>query len=57
MDEFQDRDITCKDCGKVFIFTVSGQRFFKEKGFTDPVRCKGCRINRKKQDQGGEQYQ
>lgn len=42
-----DRTINCKDCGKPFIFSESGQRFFQEKGFTDPVRCKDCRVKKR----------
>ncbi|MBD7910230.1 MULTISPECIES: zinc-ribbon domain-containing protein [Clostridium] len=44
----EDKTITCKDCGKEFIFTVGEQEFFKEKGFeNDPVRCPDCRKARK----------
>ncbi|WP_291575430.1 zinc-ribbon domain-containing protein [Clostridium sp. UBA4548] len=43
-----DRNITCKDCGKEFIFTEGEQAFYKEKGFeNDPVRCPECRKARK----------
>lgn len=46
----EDKKITCKDCGKEFIFTVGEQEFFKEKGFeNDPVRCPDCRRARKAQ--------
>lgn len=45
-----DKNITCKDCGKEFMFTVGEQEFFKEKGFeNDPVRCPDCRRARKNQ--------
>lgn len=45
-----DKNITCKDCGKDFMFTVGEQEFFKEKGFeNDPVRCPDCRRARKNQ--------
>ena len=44
----EDKKITCKDCGKEFIFTVGEQEFYKEKGFeNDPVRCPECRKARK----------
>ncbi|MEG0073042.1 MAG: zinc-ribbon domain-containing protein [Clostridia bacterium] len=47
----QDKTITCKDCGKEFIFTVAEQEFYQEKGFdNDPVRCKECRQARKQQN-------
>ena len=46
----EDKKITCKDCGKEFIFTVGEQEFYKEKGFeNDPVRCPECRKARKTQ--------
>jgi DNA-directed RNA polymerase subunit RPC12/RpoP len=45
-----DRNITCKDCGKEFVFTEGEQAFYKEKGFeNDPVRCPECRKARKAQ--------
>ena len=44
----QDKTLTCKDCGAEFIFTVSEQEFYAEKGFTnEPQRCKACRNARK----------
>lgn len=49
---YQDRYLTCRDCGSEFVFTVSEQEFFAEKGFTnDPSRCPQCRQARK--NQGG----
>ena len=46
--EKKDKKIICKDCGKEFLFTVSEQDFYEEKGFTnEPVRCKECRDKRK----------
>lgn len=35
--------LVCKDCGKEFDFTVGEQRFYEEKGFAQPIRCKECR--------------
>lgn len=44
----QDKKITCRDCGKEFVFTVGEQEFYRDKGFdTDPVRCKDCRQAKK----------
>ena len=43
----EDKKITCKDCGKEFIFTVGEQEFYKEKGFLPPKRCRFCRKARK----------
>ena len=45
-----DKNITCNDCGKEFVYTVGDQDFFKDKGFeNDPVRCPDCRKARKQQ--------
>lgn len=54
MSEYTDITITCKDCGKDFVFTASGQAFFAEKGYTQPVRCKSCREKRKAEKEGGQ---
>ena len=44
----KDFEITCKDCGTKFMFTVRDQEFYAEKGFNNqPVRCKACRDKRK----------
>lgn len=46
--ELKDIEITCKDCGTKFMFTVRDQEFYTEKGFNNqPVRCKACRDKRK----------
>ena len=42
-----EEKIICRNCGKEFIFTVGEQRFYEEKGFSKPVRCKECRDKRK----------
>jgi len=44
MEEFQDKTLVCKDCGKEFTFTAGEQAFYKEKGLdNEPKRCKDCR--------------
>ena len=51
---YEDRTITCADCGQEFTFTASEQAFYAEKGFTDPPkRCKPCRMARKAQRNAG----
>jgi CxxC-x17-CxxC domain-containing protein len=51
---YEDRSITCADCGQEFVFTASEQAFYAEKGFTDaPKRCKPCRQARKSQRNSG----
>ncbi|HOZ54280.1 MAG TPA: zinc-ribbon domain-containing protein [Bacilli bacterium] len=46
--EYKDITLTCKDCGKEFVFTAGEQKFYDEKGFTNqPQRCKECRDAKK----------
>jgi len=54
----QDKTLICKDCGQEFIFSVSEQEFFAEKGFSnEPSRCLDCRAARRRNNresgQGG----
>lgn len=45
---FQDKTLTCKDCGVDFVFSASEQEFYAEKGFqNEPQRCPSCRKARK----------
>lgn len=57
---YSDKTLNCKDCGRDFIFTVSEQEFYAEKGFTnEPGRCPECRAARKAQNRnnrGGGGY-
>jgi len=47
---YQDRTLTCKECGVNFEFSASEQAFYAEKGFqNDPSRCPSCRAARKQQ--------
>jgi len=43
----QDKNLTCKDCKRKFIFTVKEQMDFGQKGWPDPVRCRYCRRQKK----------
>jgi CxxC-x17-CxxC domain-containing protein len=41
--EFVDRELTCVQCSKTFIFSSGEQQYFFDKGFNnDPKRCKQC---------------
>jgi CxxC-x17-CxxC domain-containing protein len=43
-----DKQLTCVDCGKSFVFSASEQDFYAEKGFqNEPKRCTVCRSSRK----------
>ena len=45
---YEDKTITCRDCGEEFIFSAGEQEFYERKGYTNaPVRCKACREARK----------
>src|ERR1700733_13391941 len=45
--EFQDKALTCIDCGGEFIFTAGEQLFFHDKQFkNEPKRCKTCKSKR-----------
>jgi hypothetical protein len=44
-----DQEMTCVDCKNLFVFTEGEQRFYEERQFTPPRRCKLCRDARKMQ--------
>ncbi len=45
---FEDKTLTCEDCGAEFVWTASEQEFYQEKGFDNaPKRCSDCRAKRK----------
>jgi CxxC-x17-CxxC domain-containing protein len=45
--EFQDKVLTCIDCGTDFVFTAGEQLFFRDKQFkNEPKRCKNCKSKR-----------
>jgi len=49
-----DKNLTCRDCGVTFVFSVGEQEFFVEKGLTNqPGRCPQCRSARRNQNQVG----
>ncbi|MBI3943980.1 MAG: zinc-ribbon domain containing protein [Chloroflexi bacterium] len=51
---FQDKTLTCRDCGQSFVFTSGEQEFYQSKGFNnEPTRCPSCRQLRKQQNGGG----
>lgn len=51
---YQDKTLTCKECGQEFVFTANEQEFYANKGFqNEPGRCPSCRAARKQQRGGG----
>jgi CxxC-x17-CxxC domain-containing protein len=50
---FQDKTLTCADCGAGFTFTANEQEFYQSKGYTnEPKRCPDCRQSRKTERSG-----
>jgi CxxC-x17-CxxC domain-containing protein len=51
--DFQDKTLTCRDCGQNFVFTAGEQGFYLEKGLmNEPQRCPNCRANRRRERSG-----
>ena len=51
---FEDKTITCADCGQEFIHSAEDQARYAERGFVnEPKRCRECREKRKAQGGGG----
>jgi len=48
-----DKEIECADCHRTFRLTADEQKFFQERGLSEPKRCKECREARKVQRGGG----
>ena len=45
---YQDKTLTCRECGAEFVFTASEQQFYADKGFqNEPGRCPSCRAARR----------
>ncbi len=54
MVDYVDKMLTCRDCGKEFVFTVGEQEFYASKGLQhEPRRCPDCRNARRQSDGGG----
>ena len=55
---YNDKNLTCADCGQEFVFTASEQDFYAQRGFTEPRRCPSCRASRKaaRNSGGGGDY-
>jgi CxxC-x17-CxxC domain-containing protein len=59
---FEDRTLTCRDCGDAFVFSAGEQEFFATKGLVnDPQRCTSCRSAAKRarsagSPSGGREY-
>ncbi|MCE9583698.1 MAG: zinc-ribbon domain containing protein [Planctomycetes bacterium] len=53
MAAYQDKHLTCGECGVAFVFTAVEQEFHQQKGFAnEPRRCVPCREKRKREGRG-----
>ncbi len=51
---FEDKDLTCVECGTSFVFSGEEQEQFQSRGYTnEPKRCPECRAARKQRTGGG----
>ncbi len=51
---YEDRTLTCQDCGQPFTFSADDQSYHAEKGYTnEPKRCASCRQARRGERNGG----
>jgi len=45
----EDKTLTCRDCGKTFVFTVGEQEFYQSRGLQhEPSRCPDCRAAKRR---------
>jgi CxxC-x17-CxxC domain-containing protein len=54
---FENKTLSCADCGAAFDFTAEEQEFYQSKGYTnEPKRCPSCRQARKSERGGSGNY-
>jgi CxxC-x17-CxxC domain-containing protein len=54
---YQDKTLTCQDCGAEFTFSVDDQQYHASMGYTnEPKRCPLCRSNRRSGAGNGGSY-
>ncbi len=51
---YEDKNLTCTDCGATFVFSADDQSYHAEKGYqNEPKRCPDCRSARRAGGGGG----
>lgn len=50
---YQDRSLTCMQCGSDFTFSADDQEFHASRGYQEPKRCPSCRAERRNGGGGG----
>ncbi len=54
---YQDKTLTCRDCGTQFTFTAGEQEFYASRGLmNNPSRCPDCRVANKRARGGSGGY-
>ena len=48
---YEEKTLTCADCGTEFVFSAEDQEFYASKGYSEPKRCPACRAAKKSQRQ------
>jgi len=46
-ERFEDKQLTCVDCGATFVFTKGEQFYYAGRGLIETLRCPDCRLKRK----------
>lgn len=46
---YEDRTLTCSECGMQFVFSAAEQEKFAASGYREPKRCPPCRAQRRKE--------
>jgi DNA-directed RNA polymerase subunit RPC12/RpoP len=44
---YEDKIVTCLDCGDGFSWTGPNQKYYAEMGWGEPIRCPACRHSRR----------
>lgn len=51
---YQDKSLTCRDCGQTFVWTAGEQEFYASRGLlNEPGRCPDCRASRRSAQAAG----
>ena len=51
---YEDKNLSCTDCGATFVFSADDQSYHAEKGYqNEPKRCPDCRSARRAGGGGG----
>ncbi|MBI2856352.1 MAG: zinc-ribbon domain containing protein [Chloroflexi bacterium] len=55
--EYEEKTLTCQNCGQTFVFSAEEQSFYASKGYmNEPKRCESCRAERRGPRNDGPGY-